>query len=264
MGGRGRALQQRRREEREHGGRGPLGAAGGSVGQQQRQLGEGEGLAHLLPGGRGRAQAGQEGLRSPVAAGRARPSVAPTPPAELHASLLMHANGSLTARLLLPPARPPSISLGSADITCPPAMPAPPPAPQAIFKRTPHDKQVMMFSATLSQDIRPVCKKFMRDVRAGPQLGCSLPAAPHPPTCCTAYCPYPTPPPPPPGPPAGPPSARLAAARPTGRGRPCAACAAAQQLPPAARRSTVCWPPGGRGRGGGCAVQPAAWRRSAT
>ncbi|GAB4813134.1 hypothetical protein N2152v2_000180 [Parachlorella kessleri] len=37
---------------------------------------------------------------------------------------------------------------------------------QAIFKKTPHDKQVMMFSATLSQDIRPVCKKFMRDVRA--------------------------------------------------------------------------------------------------
>ena len=36
---------------------------------------------------------------------------------------------------------------------------------QAIFKRTPHDKQVMMFSATLSADIRPVVKKFMRDVR---------------------------------------------------------------------------------------------------
>lgn len=34
---------------------------------------------------------------------------------------------------------------------------------QAIFKRTPHDKQVMMFSATLSSDVRPVCKKFMRD-----------------------------------------------------------------------------------------------------
>lgn len=40
-----------------------------------------------------------------------------------------------------------------------------PPA-QAIFKKTPHDKQVMMFSATLSSDIRPVCKKFMRDVRS--------------------------------------------------------------------------------------------------
>lgn len=37
---------------------------------------------------------------------------------------------------------------------------------QAIFKKTPHDKQVMMFSATLSSEIRPVCKKFMRDVRA--------------------------------------------------------------------------------------------------
>ncbi|GAQ84878.1 DEAD/DEAH box RNA helicase family protein [Klebsormidium nitens] len=34
---------------------------------------------------------------------------------------------------------------------------------QDIFKSTPHDKQVMMFSATLSKDIRPVCKKFMQD-----------------------------------------------------------------------------------------------------
>jgi len=34
---------------------------------------------------------------------------------------------------------------------------------QAIFKATPHEKQVMMFSATLSKDIRPVCKKFMQD-----------------------------------------------------------------------------------------------------
>jgi ATP-dependent RNA helicase UAP56/SUB2 len=34
---------------------------------------------------------------------------------------------------------------------------------QEIFKMTPHDKQVMMFSATLSKEIRPVCKKFMRD-----------------------------------------------------------------------------------------------------
>ncbi|RWS02978.1 spliceosome RNA helicase WM6-like protein, partial [Dinothrombium tinctorium] len=34
---------------------------------------------------------------------------------------------------------------------------------QDIFKATPHEKQVMMFSATLSKDIRPVCKKFMQD-----------------------------------------------------------------------------------------------------
>ncbi|KAA8540482.1 hypothetical protein F0562_024599 [Nyssa sinensis] len=34
---------------------------------------------------------------------------------------------------------------------------------QEIFKMTPHDKQVMMFSATLSNEIRPVCKKFMQD-----------------------------------------------------------------------------------------------------
>jgi ATP-dependent RNA helicase UAP56/SUB2 len=37
---------------------------------------------------------------------------------------------------------------------------------QDIFKSTPHDKQVMMFSATLSKEIRPVCKKFMNDVSA--------------------------------------------------------------------------------------------------
>ncbi|KAG2279605.1 hypothetical protein Bca52824_050825 [Brassica carinata] len=34
---------------------------------------------------------------------------------------------------------------------------------QEIFKITPHEKQVMMFSATLSKEIRPVCKKFMQD-----------------------------------------------------------------------------------------------------
>lgn len=34
---------------------------------------------------------------------------------------------------------------------------------QAIFKATPHDKQVMMFSATLSDQIRPICKKFMHN-----------------------------------------------------------------------------------------------------
>ncbi|KAJ8672483.1 hypothetical protein QAD02_003742 [Eretmocerus hayati] len=32
---------------------------------------------------------------------------------------------------------------------------------QEIFRKTPHTKQVMMFSATLSGDIRFVCKKFM-------------------------------------------------------------------------------------------------------
>jgi len=34
---------------------------------------------------------------------------------------------------------------------------------QEIFKMTPHEKQVLMFSATLSKEIRPVCKKFMQD-----------------------------------------------------------------------------------------------------
>ena len=35
---------------------------------------------------------------------------------------------------------------------------------QEIFKATPHDKQVMMFSATLSTAMRPVCKRFMDHV----------------------------------------------------------------------------------------------------
>jgi ATP-dependent RNA helicase UAP56/SUB2 len=34
---------------------------------------------------------------------------------------------------------------------------------QSIFKLTPHAKQVMMFSATLSPDIRTVCKRFMHN-----------------------------------------------------------------------------------------------------
>ena len=33
---------------------------------------------------------------------------------------------------------------------------------QDVFRDTPHTKQVMMFSATLSNDIRPVVKKFMQ------------------------------------------------------------------------------------------------------
>ena len=33
---------------------------------------------------------------------------------------------------------------------------------QEIFKATPHEKQVMMFSATLSTEMRTVCKKFMQ------------------------------------------------------------------------------------------------------
>jgi len=34
---------------------------------------------------------------------------------------------------------------------------------QEIFRMTPHEKQVMLFSATLSNEIRPVCKKFCQD-----------------------------------------------------------------------------------------------------
>ena len=33
---------------------------------------------------------------------------------------------------------------------------------QAIFKMTPHQKQVQMFSATMSSEIRTICKKFMK------------------------------------------------------------------------------------------------------
>ena len=33
---------------------------------------------------------------------------------------------------------------------------------QRIFKKTPVDKQVMMFTATLPEETKIVCKKFMR------------------------------------------------------------------------------------------------------
>jgi len=36
---------------------------------------------------------------------------------------------------------------------------------QDIFKLTPHDKQVLMFSATMSDNIYNICKKFMRKPR---------------------------------------------------------------------------------------------------
>jgi superfamily II DNA/RNA helicase len=36
---------------------------------------------------------------------------------------------------------------------------------QKIFKFTPHQKQVMMFSATLSEEVRGVCKRFMHNPR---------------------------------------------------------------------------------------------------
>jgi len=46
---------------------------------------------------------------------------------------------------------------------------------QEIFRQTPHEKQVMMFSATLSKEVRPVCKKFMQDVN-NPKKHISLPS----------------------------------------------------------------------------------------
>ena len=33
---------------------------------------------------------------------------------------------------------------------------------QRIFKKTPVEKQVMMFTATLPEETKTVCKKFMR------------------------------------------------------------------------------------------------------
>jgi len=38
---------------------------------------------------------------------------------------------------------------------------------QGAFRRTPHNKQVMMFSATLPNDIRPICHKFTKNVADG-------------------------------------------------------------------------------------------------
>ena len=35
---------------------------------------------------------------------------------------------------------------------------------QDIFRATPHHKQVMMYSATLAKEVRPICKKFMQNV----------------------------------------------------------------------------------------------------
>jgi len=34
---------------------------------------------------------------------------------------------------------------------------------QAIFKQTPHQKQVMMFSATMSPEVKNICRKFMKN-----------------------------------------------------------------------------------------------------
>ncbi len=34
---------------------------------------------------------------------------------------------------------------------------------QQIFKQTPHQKQVMMFSATLASEVKNICRKFMKN-----------------------------------------------------------------------------------------------------
>lgn len=33
---------------------------------------------------------------------------------------------------------------------------------QSIFKATPHEKQVMMYSATFKPEVRSICRKFMK------------------------------------------------------------------------------------------------------
>ena len=35
---------------------------------------------------------------------------------------------------------------------------------QTIFMTTPIDKQVLMFSATMPQEVRDICRKFMQNV----------------------------------------------------------------------------------------------------
>uniref|UniRef100_A0A8C3SDP1 DExD-box helicase 39A n=1 Tax=Chelydra serpentina TaxID=8475 RepID=A0A8C3SDP1_CHESE len=65
---------------------------------------------------------------------------------------------------------------------------------QEIFRLTPHEKQCMMFSATLSKEIRPVCRKFMQDVSRPPPCP-SRPACPSPPAArpLTSHGPGPSP-----------------------------------------------------------------------
>uniref|UniRef100_A0A8C9UN10 RNA helicase n=1 Tax=Spermophilus dauricus TaxID=99837 RepID=A0A8C9UN10_SPEDA len=59
------------------------------------------------------------------------------------------------------------VSPGCHLYSCPPGSCLPHPDMrrdvQEIFRLTPHEKQCMMFSATLSKEIRPVCRKFMQD-----------------------------------------------------------------------------------------------------
>ena len=55
--------------------------------------------------------------------------------------------------------------LSYTPLFCPSASTHPSPrrpllSSQTIFMATPHEKQVMMYSATLDKEIRPVCRKF--------------------------------------------------------------------------------------------------------
>ena len=35
---------------------------------------------------------------------------------------------------------------------------------QEVFKNTPYDKQVMMFTATLPEEVKTICLKYMQNV----------------------------------------------------------------------------------------------------
>merc|ERR1712127_319646 len=50
---------------------------------------------------------------------------------------------------------------------------------QEIFRQTPHEKQVMMFSATLSKEVRPVCKKIPPPPPGGSRLAPVFPVPAH-------------------------------------------------------------------------------------
>ena len=68
---------------------------------------------------------------------------------------------------------------------------------QAVFLKTPHEKQVMMFSATLPPEIRPVCLK-VRVCRTPPLAVCGrLPRTRRSPALTPRPTPRPTPSPPP-------------------------------------------------------------------
>uniref|UniRef100_A0A3Q3MPG5 RNA helicase n=1 Tax=Labrus bergylta TaxID=56723 RepID=A0A3Q3MPG5_9LABR len=62
---------------------------------------------------------------------------------------------------------------------------------QEIFHKTPKEKQVMMFSATLKKEIRPVCTKLMKNVNTTPPPP-PPPSSPCAPSLLLSVLPHPT------------------------------------------------------------------------